>query len=236
MANLQNKQHVEHFQEPLSEQSTELVINKNTVEKTKEDMNDTLIYDIGNNRYINLCNKCTLRCRFCPKNHDDWQVHEYDLSLGKSPKALDILAQLGDVSQFDEIVFCGFGESTLRLKELLFIAKEIKQQGGKTRLNTDGLANLVYGRNVLPDMAEVIDAISISLNAQDEATYNKHCLPTLPNSYQGVRDFIRLAPTYINDVQVSAIDGLEGVDIKACQAIVEAAGAKFKRRVMDEVG
>jgi len=207
-----------------------------TNQDNSKNMTDTLVYDIGNNRYINLCNKCTLRCRFCPKNHDEWSVHDYDLSLGKSPKSLDILAQLGEVTKFDEIVFCGFGESTLRLKELLFIAAEIKQRGGRTRLNTDGLANLVYGRNVLPEMAKVIDSLSISLNAQDEATYNTHCLPTLPNSYQGVREFIALAPTYINDVQVSAIDGLEGVDIKACQIIAEAAGAKFKPRVMDEVG
>ncbi len=207
-----------------------------TNQDNRNNMTDTLVYDIGNNRYINLCNKCTLRCSFCPKNHDEWQVHDYDLSLGKSPKSLDILAQLGEVTRFDEIVFCGFGESTLRLKELLFIGAEIKKQGGRTRLNTDGLANLVYGRNVLPEMAKVIDSLSISLNAQDEATYNKHCLPTLENSYQGVRDFIELAPTYIKDVQVSAIDGLEGVDIKACQTIAESAGAKFKPRLMDEVG
>lgn len=220
----------------MSKNTAQSLIQTNQTETQSNKVEDTLVYDIGNNRYINLCNKCTLRCSFCPKNHDEWQVHDYDLSLEKSPKSLDILAQLGDVTAFDEIVFCGFGESTLRLKELLFIAAEIKKQGGKTRLNTDGLVNLVYGRNVLPDMAKVIDSLSISLNAQDEATYNKHCLPTLNNSYQGVRDFITLAPRYINKVHVSAIEGLEGVDIKACNAIAEAAGVKFKRRQIDDVG
>lgn len=220
----------------MSQSTEQTIIQTSQTKPQSNPFEDTLVYDIGNNRYINLCNKCTLRCHFCPKNHDEWQVHEHDLSLGKSPKSLDILAQLGDVTHFDEIVFCGFGESTLRLKELLFIAAEIKKRGGKTRLNTDGLANLVYGRNVLPDMAKVIDCLSISLNAQDESTYNKHCLPTLDNSYQAVREFIELAPRYIKKVHVSAIDGLEGVDINACKIIVEAAGAEFKRRVMDQVG
>ncbi len=81
----------------------------------------------------------------------------------------------------------------MRLKELLKIAKYIKQNHGRVRINTDGLANLVHKRNVLPEMAEVIDALSVSLNGQTEAIYNRHCLPGLKGSFQAVLDFLSLA-------------------------------------------
>lgn len=196
----------------------------------------TLVYDIGNKRYINLTNACTLECQFCPKNNGTIKVHEYDLQIKKQPSASDIIIHLGDLSSVEEVVFCGYGESTLRLLPLLEIAAYVKSQGIPVRVNTDGLGNLVHKRNILPDLASVVDALSISLNAQNEAVYNHHCHPRKEGAYQAVRDFIRLAPKYINKVDVSAIDGLEGVDIVECQRIAEASGAQFKRRILDQVG
>ncbi|MFC3152357.1 TatD family nuclease-associated radical SAM protein [Litoribrevibacter euphylliae] len=196
----------------------------------------TLVYDIGNKRYINLTNACTLECQFCPKHNGSTQVHEFDLHIKKQPSTSDIIIELGDLSKVEEVVFCGFGESTLRLLPLLEIAAYVKAQGVPVRVNTDGLGNLVHQRNILPDLASVVDALSISLNAQNEAVYNRHCHPKKPGAYQAVRDFIELAPKYIQKVEVSAIDGLEDVDVVECQRIAEASGAKFKRRVLDVVG
>jgi len=197
---------------------------------------DTLVYDIGNKRYINLTNSCTLKCAFCPKTKGSPDVHQYSLGIEERHKASDYINAIGDPSQFEEIVFCGFGEPTMRLKELLAISTFIKQHHGRVRINTDGLANLVHKRNVLPELAEVVDALSVSLNGQTEEIYNRHCLPGLAGSFQAVLDFLTLAPSYIPDTTATAIDGLEGLDIKACEQLAIDRGVKFRRRVLDVVG
>ncbi|SDJ36353.1 radical SAM protein, TatD family-associated [Ferrimonas sediminum] len=195
-----------------------------------------LVYDIRNSRYINLTGRCTLRCQFCPKHNGSTEVHQYQLKLDHQPSAEAIIPLLAPIDQFDEFVFCGYGEPTLNLAPLLTIARHIKQAGGKTRLNTDGLGNLFHRRNILPELAECIDSLSVSLNAQDQTTYERHCRPKLKGSYDAVREFIRLAPNYIESVSVSAIDGLEGVDIDACRRICDDAGVQFKHRRLDVVG
>ena len=181
----------------------------------------------------------TVRCAFCPKYNGSHEVHDYDLTLKSKPKLQEILHAIdaaGDLSQFTEVVFCGFGEPTLRLKELLAVSRHLKAQGARVRLNTDGLANRVHKHNVLPELAESIDAISISMNAHNETLYNRHCRPSLPDSYQAMLDFLRQAPQYINDVTATAIEGLEGVDIQQCAATARKLKVKFRRRVLDVVG
>jgi len=197
---------------------------------------DTLVYDIDDSRYINLSDRCTLRCEFCPKTHNEFEVHEYNLRLKHRPSAADIITAVGDPTKYKEIVFCGFGESTLRLKVLLEIAHSIKEQGGRVRINTDGLANLVNKRNVLPELARCVDALCVSLNAQNEIIYDRHCKPLLEGAYTAMLEFLSLAPHYISDVTATAIDGLEGVDIDACEKIAIERGVKFRRRELDIVG
>ena len=107
------------------------------------------------------------------------------------------ITAIGDPTQFDEIVFCGFGEPTMRLKVLLEISHAVKKKGGMVRINTDGLANLVHKKNVLPEMAGCIDALSVSLNGQNEEVYNKHCLPGLKGSCQAVLDFLSLSSSVL---------------------------------------
>ncbi len=197
-------------------------------------MSQRIHYQIGNTLYLNLNDRCTLVCDFCPKTQGTLEYHGYDLSLEHRPEIDEIIAALPQhLADFDEVVFCGYGEPTLRLKTLLAVAKYIKEQGGKTRINTDGLANLVHKRNVLPEMQGYIDALSISLNAQDEETYNRHCAPQLPGAYDAMREFLRLSPQYIPDVRASAIEGLDGVDIDACRTITEESGAHFTHRKLD---
>ncbi|MDO6564500.1 TatD family nuclease-associated radical SAM protein [Amphritea sp. 1_MG-2023] len=197
---------------------------------------DTLIYQIDNNLYINLTDRCTLACQFCPKHNGCTDVKGYDLSLEVRPSAEQIIQLIGDPSHYDCIVFCGYGEPTLRLNPLLEIAHWVKENGGTTRLNTDGLGNLVNKHNILPQLSQCIDALSISLNAQNEAVYIRHCQPALPGSYDAMLSFVALAPRYINDVSVSAINGLEGVDIDSCRQLAEANGVKFKQRELNVVG
>ncbi len=199
-------------------------------------MDETLVYQIENNLYINLTDRCTLACQFCPKHNGSTEVKGYDLALEVKPPAQQIIDLIGDPGRYDCIVFCGYGEPTLRLKPLLEIAHWIKNNGGKTRLNTDGLGNLVNKRNILPELSECIDALSISLNAQNEEVYKRHCQPALKGSYAAMLEFVALAPDYISDVSASAINGLEGVDINACRQLAEQRGVRFKQRELDIVG
>jgi len=195
-----------------------------------------LAYTIGDKRYLNITDRCTLRCTFCPKHCTSPHVHEFDLSLPQRPETSDIIHAMGNPAHYCEIVFCGFGEPTLRLKPLLEIATHIKQHNGRVRLNTDGLANLFHKRNVLPQLAGHIDALSVSMNAQDETSYEQHCRPALPGAFEAMLDFLQLAPNYIEEVTATAIDGLDGVDIELCQNMAEQRNVSFRRRMLDVVG
>lgn len=197
---------------------------------------DTLVYQIDDRLYVNLTDRCTLACTFCPKHNGCTEVKGHELYLSERPDVEEIIRLIDDPTQYAEIVFCGYGEPTLRLKDLLKIARTVKTKGGRTRINTDGLANRVHKRDVTADMAECIDALSISLNAQDEATYNLHCEPSMKGSHAEVLAFIAAAAKVIPDVSATAIDGLEGVDVERCAQLTEARGAKFRARYLDLVG
>ena len=193
-------------------------------------------YKIRNSLYLNITDRCTLVCQFCPKTQGILKVHEFDLTLDQRPEVDEIIRSVGDPGAYAEIVFCGYGEPTLRLKVLKQVAQWIKDHGGRVRINTDGLANLVNKRNVLPELEGLVDAVSVSLNAQDESVYNRHCRPALPGSYQAMLDFLEQAPAWIPHVTATAIEGLEGVDMDACEKLAHERGAEFRRRTLDIVG
>ena len=197
---------------------------------------NTIGYALHGNLYLNITNRCTLRCTFCPKFNGVWEVQGYNLRTHHEPSVAEMLAAVGDPREYREVVFCGLGEPMLRLYPLLEAATRLRGQGAHVRVNTDGLANLVYGRDVTPDLEDNIDALSISLNAQDEETYNLHCRPTLPGAYPAVLDFARRARDFVPVVTLTAIDGLPGVDIAACEHIADELGVHFRRRMLDEVG
>lgn len=193
-------------------------------------------YQIDNNLYLSITDRCTLECAFCPKTQGDMTVKGYDLTFDHRPTAQEIIAAIDDPTKYNEVVFCGYGEPTMRLNVLLEVARDIKARGGRVRVNTDGLSNLVHKHDTLPELGECVDALSVSLNAQNQVVYNRHCRPNLPGSYEAMLAFLRAAPRYIKDVTATAIDGLEGVDIKACEAIAKEMGVKFLRRTLNEVG
>ncbi len=198
--------------------------------------NPTLAYTIGDKLYLNVTDRCTLRCTFCPKHVSQPRVRGYDLSLGTRPEVRDLIAAIGDPARYREVVFCGFGEPTLRLKPVLEISEYIHSRHGRVRINTDGLANLVHKRNVLPELSGRIDALSVSMNAHSEAVYNQHCRPALRGSYEAMLRFLEQSPRYVKEVTATAIDGLQSVDIDACQRLASARGVQFRRRVLDVVG
>lgn len=196
----------------------------------------TVGYTLHGNRYLNITNRCTLRCAFCPKFNGTWEVRDYDLRLAREPAVAEIVAAVGDPRAYNEVVFCGLGEPTLRLYPLLEVAGWIKARGGRVRVNTDGLANLVHERDITPDLEDHIDALSVSLNAQDEAVYNRHCRPKLAGAHASLLDFVARARDFVPEITLTALEGLPDVDVEACVDIADNLGVHFRRRQLGNVG
>ncbi len=195
-----------------------------------------IAYPIRDNLYLNITDRCTLECRFCPKHNGTHKVHHYDLALQHRPTTEQIISAIDHPSSYREVVFCGYGEPTMRLKVLLDVAYFVKSQGGRTRLNTDGLANLTHKRNVLPELGRVFDAVSVSMNAAEADTYQRHCQPALAGSFAAMLEFLAEAPKFITKVTATAIDGLDGVNIDHCRLLSTWLGVRFRRRELGVVG
>jgi cyclic pyranopterin phosphate synthase len=96
---------------------------------------------------------------------------------------------------WDALIFCGFGEPTMRLDVLLEVTRWIRKHYGKTltiRLDTNGHGfELNPGRDMAAELkAAGVDRVSVSLNAGDRETYMEICKPTFPDAYEAVLDFI----------------------------------------------
>ena len=195
-----------------------------------------IVYPIRNSLYLNLTNRCSNLCTFCAKKAS-YVVKGHDLELSREPSAEELVQAVGDPQRYQEIVFCGFGEPLLRLETVKTVAAELKKKGARVRIDTDGQANLIYGRNILPELKGLVDAVSVSLNAESPEKYQRLCRsPFGEESFHGILDFIREAKKVIPEV-VATIVEMPGVDVEACRRLAEEElGVKFKRRAYDEVG
>jgi TatD family-associated radical SAM protein len=196
-------------------------------------------YPVLGNCYLNLTNRCTLRCHFCPRLKGEWEVQGYNLRLAREPGAEELLVAvraMANGKDCKEIVFCGLGEPTLRLQTLLTVGRQLRREGARVRLNTNGLANQLHGYDVSAELGEAVDAISISLNAQNETLYERHCRPLQAGAYASLLAFIQGIREQISEVTVTAIDGLAGVDIEACAGIAADLGVKFRARKLNHLG
>jgi TatD DNase family protein len=186
-------------------------------------------YRIGDRIYVNLTNRCTSSCTYCIRYQTD-SVHGHNLNITREPTARQVLDEIGDPTRFSEIVFCGYGEPTLRLETLKTVAQAVKEAGGKTRLNTNGHGSLIYGRDITPELAGILDSVSVSLNAESGGKYERVCRPLFGGvTYQAVVAFIREIKKHVPNVQVTAVN-MKGINIEACRKMAEGMGATFKER------
>lgn len=199
------------------------------------DQSAKIAYRIRNSLYLNITNRCSNRCSFCAK-FDDFIVKGHNLLLDGEPSVNEVMEAIGKPEGIDEVVFCGYGEPLLRLDLVKQVAAQLKQRGYRIRVNTDGQANLVHGRDILPELVGLVDSISVSLNASDTATYNNICnTPFGEGGFAGVCDFIRSARKHIPQVAASAVT-LPAVDIEACRELALSLGVEFRVREYAEVG
>ena len=192
----------------------------------------TITYKIDSALYLNITNRCSNSCTFCPK-FDEYTLKGNELLLASEPTFEEVLAAVGEPVGVDEIVFCGFGESLLRLDLVVRVARELKVRSSfRIRINTDGQANLVHGRNILPELAGIVDCLSVSLNASDSTTYMRLCnTPFGEEGFDAVCAFIREAVQQITEV-IASVVAVPGVDIDACRTLAESLRATFRVRLL----
>lgn len=186
-------------------------------------------YQIGQSLYINVTNRCNADCVFCDRKGKA-VINGYSLKMTKSeePDAEVYIKEIGDPKNYKEIVFCGYGEPTIRWNIVKQVAKYIKDNGGATRMNTDGHGNFINKRDITPELKCLIDTISISLNSTDPVQYGK-LMRVDPSMHGEMLDFAKKAKVYTH--VVLSIVGLNEVDSEAAKKFVnEEVGVDFRAR------
>ena len=200
----------------------------------------TLVYSINNEKspetvYVNLTNSCTNSCIFCLRNQKDdvcganmWHDDEYTID--------DIINQFKSYNPIPkEVVFCGYGEPFLRREMMKEFCKYLRKYYPeiKIRVNTNGHANAIYKTNVAEEFKDLIDAVSVSLNASNAQEYYEICKPKIQNAYDEVKKFIKACVNAGIDVSTSVVTGFDkihNIDVEKCEEISKELGAKFRNR------
>lgn len=187
-------------------------------------------YQIGKALYVNVTNRCNASCVFCDREgYASFAGYNLRMSKSQEPSAEVYIQEIGDPKKFSEIVFCGYGEPTIRLDIIKKVARYVKENGGKTRLNTNGHGNFINKRNILPELKGLIDSVSISLNSADPEQYAKLMKVDKSLFYEMVV-FTKEAKKYIDDVIVSIVDLKEVDEQKARKFAEEELGVRFRER------
>ncbi len=195
---------------------------------------DTYAYKIGENLYLNLTNRCSNRCTFCVRNGKE-TYEGYALWLkGGEPSAETVKNAIGDPQKYREVVFCGFGEPTERLSDMLEICDYVHAHGGRTRLNTNGHGSLLAGRNIAPELKGKLDGINISLNAPTREEYDALCLPQLKGAFEGMLQFARDCKAEGLNAWFSVVDCIGKEKVEMCKKIADGVGIPLRVRPMIE--
>ncbi len=187
------------------------------------------VYKIGNSLYVNVTNRCNADCVFCDRKGDA-VISGYNLKMKSTeePEAAEYINLIGDPKKYKEIVFCGYGEPTIRWDVVKEVAKYVKDNGGSTRLNTNGHGNFINKKDITPELQGLIDTVSISLNSTEPEQYAK-LMRVDPKMHSEMLDFAKKAKQYSK--VVLSIVGLDEVDKeKAKDLAVNQLGVEFRER------
>lgn len=205
-----------------------------------------IAYAIRDSLYLNVTNACTDRCVFCALSDEQFWVGTgtapfvkgHHLRMPRDPTSAELIEAAGDPARYREVVFCGYGEPTIRLSVLVEVARALKANGARRiRLDTNGHGNLIHKRSIVPDLAGLVDEVSVSLNTATAEQYVEICRPTfgLP-TYEAIKTFITECKGVIPTV-VATVVAMPGVDVEACRRIAtQELGVQYRARGYDEVG
>ncbi len=195
----------------------------------------TITYTYGNALYVNITNRCSNACTFCVRTQADG-FYADSLWLEREPTAEEILADIlkRDPLSYDGIVFCGYGEPTERLADMLTVCHALKARfpALPIRLNTNGQADLIAGRDTAPDFAGAFDVVSISLNAPTAEGYQAVCRSRYgKEAFDAILSFAKRVKNYVPKVVFSVVKGtIPDKDLDACQAIADRCGVSLRIR------
>lgn len=197
----------------------------------------TILYEVHDNLYVNLTNRCPCACTFCLRNVKD-TVSEYDdspLWLEHEPTIEEVKAEFDkfDMDKYRELVFCGYGEPTERLDAIVEIARFVKDKYGKIiRINTNGMANLIWGKDVTADFEGLIDIVSISLNTPDPVKYQEIVRCKFgEKSFEEMLKFAKDVKKYVPNVILTTVSTTITKDEEAqCAKICEDLGVTYRIR------
>ncbi|WP_331495987.1 TIGR04100 family radical SAM protein [Peptacetobacter sp.] len=194
----------------------------------------TIFYPIGESLYVNLTNKCPCRCVFCVREEHETVGNNNSLWLDHDPSMEEIKADLErfNLDEYKEIVFCGFGEPMMRMDDLIETAKYIKSKKDiKTRINTNGLGDLIHEKNTAECIKDCIDSVSISLNAPDKESY---CRVTRPKfgeqSFEAMLKFAEECRDCGINIAFSVVDEITPEEIEKSRELAESLGVKLRVR------
>lgn len=195
-------------------------------------------YEHDGGLYANLTNRCPVACDFCAKRSSQWRFSGHDLLLrSEAPLAAlraELRERLSAPRPWSEIVFCGYGESTYRLAEMSRLGRDAKElrPAVSVRLNTIGLGDLIWGRDIVPELARFLDSVSVSLNTCDPRQWLRlhRPAPTFrARGFAAARLFARRCVAAGLRTRVTAVD-LPGVDLGAVRDYARLIGAEFLAR------
>ena len=170
----------------------------------------TITYEGRNSLYVNMTNRCPCACTFCLRHNKDHVFKADSLWLDREPTVKEVCDSLDtwDLSKYDAVVFCGYGEPTERLDDLLEVAAYIKSKGDvKTRINTNGLSDLINGAKTAHRLQGLIDSVSISLNATNKEDYLSLVRPRFgTKSYEAMLNFTKDCTEYVPEVVMTVVD------------------------------
>ena len=188
-----------------------------------------VVYKYNNSLYINISNQCTNKCQFCTARLSDYFAG-YNLRLNTEPTVAEIVKAVANYRDEKEVAFCGYGEPFTKYLLLIKSAQILKSRGYKIRVVTNGHANLIMGKNVLPELKGLIDKISVSFHVEDEEKYNRICQPQFgEQTFSKIKEFVFEAKKYIPWVEITFLT-LPGLDIQKCKQLAQELGVNFRLR------
>ncbi len=200
--------------------------NVNKQKQTDDGRKDTYAYVLDGNLYLNLTNKCSNGCDFCVRNERTSYYGNYLWLRHGDPtpdKVIAAVKGLGDIAKFKEAVFCGFGEPTYRVAEMVELCDYFHEKGLSTRLNTNGQGNLINKRDIVPELKGKIDLVNVSLNASCAEKYQPICRSQFGESgFEALVEFAKLCRKNGIACRFSIVDCIGEAEVEACKRLAES--------------
>ena len=198
-----------------------------------------ILYEVHNNLYVNMTNKCPCACTFCLRQTRDEMNNSGSLWLEREPSVDEVKAEFNkfDMDKYGEVVFCGFGEPTERLGDVLEVCRFIKEKYNKTiRINTNGLSDLIHEKNTAPEFNGLIDIVSISLNTPNKERYLELTRSKFGiESFDAMLSFAENVKNYVKEVILSTVATTLTLDEeKECAEICERIGVTYRIRPWED--